>query len=241
MNNKIILLIFSLLVINACAQTTFVPEKDKPQEPAKVDIVSESSNIKIIEIEEGVKGPAEKAIEEVSDEEEISSEIRELLSIADKKVRSLSYKYKSQETKDFFYEFMVKGNKIKYTIDPTFKDLHLDDDAYDTIYINKEFKTALAYCDGRKCRVKGKKVALDYDENYILTPFDWLSNIEFVEKIGERSIDRRNTWKLSTNDFIIWIDTFFGMPLQVESNGNIYQFQKMSFNDVKDEDVSVKG
>jgi len=241
MNNKIILLIFSLLVINACAQTTFVPEKDKPQEPAKVEVVSESSKIKIIEINEEVEVPAEKAIEEVSDEEEISSEVKELLELADKKIKSLSYRYKGQETKDLFYEFMVKGNKIKYTIDPTFKDLHLDDDAYDTIYINNEFKTALAYCDGRKCRVKGKKAVLDYGENYILTPFDWLSNIEFAGKIGERSIDRRNTWKLSTNDFTIWIDTFFGVPLQVESNGNIYQFQKVSFNDVKDEDVSVKG
>ncbi|MCH8004070.1 MAG: hypothetical protein IH934_05570 [Nanoarchaeota archaeon] len=239
MNYKIIIttLIFSLLIVSACAQTTLVPEKDTSQEPVGVDVVSEIKKIKVIE--EEVEETKEE-IKEVVDEEEIS-EVEELLSIVDKKVESLRYSYKGQETKDFFYEFFVKGNKIKYILDPPYKVIDVDDDAYDTIYINKESRTALAYCDNKKCRVKGKKAVLDYDENYILTPFDWLNKIESAEIVGERLIDRRNTMKLTTNDFSIWIDTFFGVPLQVETVDNLYKFEKMSFNGVKDEDVSVKG
>jgi acid stress-induced BolA-like protein IbaG/YrbA len=242
MTNKIMfsMLIFSLLIITACAETATAPVKETPQEPAKVDVVGETSKIKVIVIEEELDEPVE-TIEEVDKEKGISSEVKELLSKADEEVQSLRYNYKGPETKDFFYEFVVKGNKIKYTIDPTFKDLHLDDDAYDMIYINKEFKTALAYCDGRECRSKGKKTYLDYDEVYILTPLDWLDRIEFAEKIGEEVIGRRNTWKLATNDFTVWIDDFFGVSVRVEFADNTHQFEKMVFNNVKDEEVSVKG
>jgi len=237
MNNKLIItiIIFSFLIISACTQTPLAPEKNTPQDPARVDVVSETSKIKIIEIEEEVEDPAEKV-----SEEEIT-EVEELLSISDKKVEGIRYSYKGPETKDFIYEFFVKGNKIKYILNPSFKVIDVDEDAYDTVYINKESETALAYCDGRKCRVKGKKGVLDYNENYILTPFDWLNKIESVDKVGEQLIDRRNTKKLTTNDFSIWVDTFFGVPLQVETTDNLYQFEKMSFNGVKDEDVSVKG
>ena len=137
--------------------------------------------------------------------------------------------------------FYVNGNKIKYTIDPTFKDLHLDDDAYDTIYINKEFETALAYCEDRKCTVKGKKASLDYDDAYILVSLDWLDNIGFAEKVGEEIIDRRSTSKLETkNSGIVWLDNFFGVPVQIEFNGEIYQFLKMSFNTLNNRDVTPK-
>jgi len=242
MTNKIIysMIILILLILNSCAKSTVVPVID-PQEPSKVVVVSETSKIKVIEIIEDDEKPAKKNKGQVIEEEEISSEVKDLLSIADKQVESLSYKYKGPDTKDLFFEVYVKGDKVKYTIDPTFKDLHLDDDAYDTIYINNEFKTALAYCDGRTCRVKGKKEVLDYSEYYLLTPFDWLSNIENAEKIGEKSIDRRNTWKISTIKFTVWIDTFFGVPMQVEFAGNTYQFKMMNFNKVKDDDVSPKG
>jgi len=237
MNNKlmIIILTFSILIISACTQTVSAPEENIPQVPAKVDVVSETKKKQVIEPKEEIK----ETVKEVSEEE--SSEVEELLSIADTKVESIRYMYKGPETKDFIYEFFIKGNNIKYILQPTYKSIDIDDDAYDAIYINKESETALAYCDGRKCRVKGKKRVLDYDENYILTPFDWLNKVKSAEIVGERLIDRRNSMKLTTNDFSIWIDTFFGVPLQVETADNLYKFEKMSFNGLKDEDVSVKG
>ena len=240
MNNKIIMttLIFSLLIISACAQTTLVPEKDVVQEPAGVDVVEETSKTKTTE--EKVEETKEEIKEEVSEED--ISEVEELLSIADKKVESTRYSYKGPETKDFFYEFFVKGNKIKYILNPSYKVIDVDEDAYDTVYINKESETALAYCDGRKCRVKGKKAVLDYDEVYILTPFDWINNVKFAEIGDGEQIDRRSTSRLFTSNLgTLWVDTFYGIPMQVEFAGNLYKFSDMGINQVRDQDVSVKG
>jgi len=241
MGNKIILsmLIFLPLIINACAPATEDPIRDIDKGPVGVIVVSETSKTKIIEEEQEVVEIEEETIIEVNVEE--TAEVKELLSIADKKVEGISYKYRGPETNEFFYEFFVKGNNVKYIIDPTYKDPHLDDDAYDAVYIDNQLKTALGYCDDRKCRIKGNKEVLDYDEVHILTPLDWLNSIEFAEKLGEELIGKRSTWKLSTNNFTIWVDSFFGVPLKVESNGSVYQFQMMKFNDIKDEDVTPKG
>ncbi|MBU90743.1 hypothetical protein CMO94_04325 [Candidatus Woesearchaeota archaeon] len=241
MANKIIfpLLIFSLLIISACAETTTAPVK-APQESAKVDVVGETIKIKVIEVDEEIEEPVEKIIEELSDEEGISSEIKELLAIADKQVESLRYSYKGPETNNFFYDFSVKGNKIKYILSPTyFIDVEVDE--YDAIYLDKEFETALAYCDSKKCYREGKKAVLDYDESYILTALDWLNEIKNAEKLGEEVIGKKNTWKLAADGFTVWIDTYLGVPVQVEFGDNIYLFEKMTYNDVKDEEVSVKG
>jgi len=219
MKNKIFFSLILLIVIYGCAQ---------PIEKAPIVSEQQEPEVNVIEKEE---------VEEEIEEDEISTEVKELLGLADEKVKSISYKYKGPQTKDFFYEFFVKGDDIKYVIDPTFKALDVDEDAYDTIFLNKEDKSASAYCDNRKCKVKGKKTEFDYDDVYIWTPLDWLDNIKVAEKIGGELIDNRKTWKLDTNIGTIWIDTFFGVPLQAEFMGNLHQFKKVTFNDVKDEDI----
>ena len=167
----------------------------------------------------------------------MSAEVKELLSKAEQKVQSISYKYKGSETSDL-YQFYVKDVRIRYILNPPVKSLDVDEDAYESIYINKEERTAEAYCAERKCKVKGKKENLSYDEAYVMTPLDWLNRIGYAEKLGEELIGKRSTWKLNTdNAGTVWIDTFFGVPLQIEFNGNEYQFMQMTFNDVKDSDV----
>lgn len=226
-------LIVLLLVVSACAKTAESPEKAQ-EKPADVDIVSETSRTKAVEAEEEVEEAEEGG-------KEISPEVKELLDIADKKVQSLRYSYKGPETKNFFYNFYVKGDNIKYILYLTYKTLDIDEDAYDAVCLNKKLETAQAYCDNRKCYVRGKKADIDYNEFYIWTPLDWIDNIEFAEKLGEEMIEKRNTWKLSTSNLgIIWVDRFFGVPLKAEFEGNIYHFQKMIFNDIEDEDVIPK-
>lgn len=227
MKYKIIfsMLIFSLLIISACV----------------VEVPEEGTPIEKQELEEVIEEEVEEPVEEVPEEKEMSLEVKELLGIADEKVQSLRYSYKGPETDESLYKFVMKGNNVKYVLDPPNKPIDAYEDAYDTIYLDTELKTAQAYCDDRKCKVKGKKADLGYDEVYIWTPLDWLDNIEFAEKVGEELIDRRNTWKLSTKNLgTMWVDSFFGVPLQVEFDENKYQFMKMVFNDVKDEEVIPK-
>ena len=214
-------LIISLLVITACVQTAV-----KPKEEEKTPEV----------VVEEVKTP-EPQVQETEPVKVIAPEIKELLNKSVKKVQSLSYSYKGPETQDFLYEFFIKGSEIKYIPQPSHKVIDIDEDAYDAIYLDTISKTAQAYCDTRKCKVNGKKADLEYDEVYIWTPLDWLDRIESAEKLGEQLIEDRSTWKISTNQGTMWIDLFYGIPLQIEFSGDVYKFQRMNFNDVKDEDV----
>ena len=224
-------ILLTTILIFGCA-----PVQEKvplDQKPAVVEPEIDSSDQKQTDEE-----PEEKEV--VLENLEIDDEVKELLSKSNKNVQSFSYKYKGPETKDFFYDLFVKENKVKYILDPTYKVINADDDAYDTIYLDVESETAKGYCDDRKCKVNGKKADLVYDDVYIWTPFDWLDDIESPEKIGEELIGKRSTWKLSTNKFMIWIDTFFGVPLQVEFAGELYNFDKMIFNQVNEEEVIPK-
>ena len=110
-------------------------------------------------------------------------------------------------------------------------------DSYDTIFIDKTAKTAQSYCVAAYCIYKGKKADLRYDDVYIATLFDWLSGLTYAKKTGEQVIDSRSTWKIETNNGILWLDVFYGIPLKVESGGKVYRFQEISVNSVKDSDV----
>lgn len=167
----------------------------------------------------------------------ISDEVKQLLDKSKTRVSNIYYKYKGPETEDKYYDFYIKGVKIKYL--PARKLQALDQqDSYNSIYINIADKTAKSYCDDRACIYKGMKSALDYDKTYILTMFDWANGITKANKVGEEVIDDRTTWKVQTNEGTFWLDTFYGIPLKIESNGKIYRFQQLNVNGVQDSDVT---
>jgi hypothetical protein len=224
-----VMLVVLLFAVSACVQQT-VETQPKPQEPAEANVPSETTVT-----EEAPE--IQKVPEDAKEAKEISPEVKELLSKADTRIQSLQYSYNGPETGDFLYNFYVKGGNIKYIPSYTNKVYKAGEDPWDTIYINKEVKTAETYCDDRTCQIKGKISDLDYDEYYIQTPLDWLSQIESAEKVSEEQIEKRSTWKISTNKGTMWIDTYYGIPMKIDSDGTVYEFQKMSFNTLKDEDV----
>lgn len=182
---------------------------------------------------EEVKQPAEKATVQ---KQEISAEVKELLGKSNAKVSSIYYKYRGPETGTNFHEFYVKGSKIRYKPYRELKSLDKPE-SYDSIFIDKAAKTAQSYCTEAYCSYKGKKADLNYDEAYIKTIFDWV-DVKEAKKIGEEVIDDRSTWKLETSNGILWVDTFYGIPLKVESSGKTYKFEQISVNSVKESDVS---
>ena len=167
--------------------------------------------------------------------QEIPADVLELLNKHKTKVSSIYYKYRGPETGNDFYEFYVRGSKIKYK--PSLETKSLDKpDSYDAIFIDKTAKTAQSYCLATYCAYKGKKADLSYATAYISTVFDWI-DVTSAEKVGEEVIDSRSTWKLETNKGIIWMDTFYGIPLKAESGGKTYRFEQISINNVQDSDV----
>ncbi len=171
----------------------------------------------------------------IGQKQEVSVEVKELLDKSKTRVQSIYYKYRGPETGDNFYEFYIKGDKIKYK--PALEIRTLDQkDSYDSIFIDKISETAQSYCIAAYCLYKGKKADLNYWNAYISTVFDWIGVVQ-AKKVGEEVIDDRNVWKIETNKGILWIDTFYGIPLKVESGGKIYRFQHISINSVQDSDV----
>ncbi len=213
-------LFFLFLLIASCAQQA--PQSAPKSEPAAVN---QPSSIQ----------PAARIINP-----QISTEVKQLLDKSKAKVNNIYYKYRGPETTSVGFdiiEFYVKGGKIKYK--PTRELISLDrQDSYDVVYIDSVSKTAQKYCDDRACIYKGKKGDLDYNNAYISTIFDWINAIKKADKVGEEVIDDRNVWKVNTNEGILWLDTFYGIPLQIESNGKIYKFQQLAVNSVQDSDVN---
>ena len=210
-------LLLFLLIISACA-----PKKQVVQPTPKV--------------EEKIQQPVQKESPTTPPAQpQIPAEVRDLLSKSKTKASSIYYKYRGPETGTNFYEFYVKGDRIKYT--PARELQSLDQpNSFDSIFIDKTAKIAYSYCEAANCKVKGKKADLDYNEAYIQTVFDWI-NVMQAEKIGEEVIESRNTWKLQTNKGFVWVDVFYGVPLKAESNGNNYRFEQIAVNGVKDSDV----
>ena len=181
----------------------------------------------------GTKTQAETTQEKPATE--IAADIKELLNKHKTKISSIYYKYRGPETGINFHEFYVKGNKIKYK--PFLEIKSLDKpDSYDSIFIDKLAKTAQSYCIATYCAYKGKKADLSYTTAYISTVFDWI-DVTSAEKVGEEVIDSRNTWKIETNKGILWVDTFYGIPLKIESGGKAYKFEQLAVNSVTDADV----
>ncbi|MBI2653809.1 hypothetical protein HYX02_03275 [Candidatus Woesearchaeota archaeon] len=168
--------------------------------------------------------------------QEIAQEVKDLLEKHKTRVQSISYKYRGPETGNNFYVFYVKGSKIRYN--PYLEIKTLDSpDSYDAIFIDKTAKTAASYCIAAHCLYKGKKQDLIYDDAYIATITDLVSGLAQANKVGEEVIDDRNTWKIETNKGTLWVDTFYGVPLKVESGGKTYKFEQVSVNSVQDSDV----
>ncbi|MEK6983610.1 MAG: hypothetical protein AABX33_03480 [Nanoarchaeota archaeon] len=169
----------------------------------------------------------------------ISQEVKELLLKSKTKISSVYYTYRGPETTikgDNYYEFYVKGNKVKYK--PAFETKVFDQkDSFDSIFFDTAAKTAESYCSAAFCTYKGKKADLNYGQSYILSVLDWIDYITRAKKVGEEIIDDRSTWKIDTDVGMIWIDTFYGVPLKIESGGKTYRFQSISVNSVTDSDV----
>ncbi len=213
----LILSIAFLIIVAACTTVQTQQEPITPKPEPKVETK-----------------PIEKPL--VEPKKVISDAVKGLLDKSKVRVKNIYYKYRGPETGNNFHEFYVKDNKIKYR--PAREIQALDrQDSYDVIFIDNAVKTAQSYCEAAYCVYKGKKADLVYGDVYILTVFDWINGITEATKVGEEVIDDRNTWKVQANNGILWLDTFYGIPLKVESNGKVYRFQQISVNSVQDSDV----
>ena len=212
----LLMIVMSLFVISCAAQQTQVPAAQQPTNEQAA--------------EQPVQQPTQQK-QTIS----ASAEVKDLLEKHKTKVSSIRYLYKGPETSDNYHKFYIKGSNIKYEPYLAIKTLDKQD-SYDTIFIDTESKSAQSYCVAAYCKYGGLKGNLNYDDAYIDTIFDWLK-VTQAAKVGEEVIDSRSTWKIQTEKGIVWIDTFYGVPLKADADGVIYKFEQLSVNSVADADV----
>ncbi|MEK6809404.1 MAG: hypothetical protein AABY40_01900, partial [Nanoarchaeota archaeon] len=166
-----------------------------------------------------------------------TSEVEELLAKS-KNVVSMSYDYKRvDQPLEKPLKVWIKKVTVKQEL-PTQTNI-LNSKEMDIIVFNTLAKTANAYCESKKYCIKtGDIGAVDYNQYYLKTPLDWIEGVSSAKKKGEARLANRDVWILQLEgEVIMYVDTFFGVPLRVDNGQERYEFQNPVFNGVTDEEV----
>ncbi len=117
---------------------------------------------------------------------------------------------------------------------------------YDTIYFNFGTETAKAYCETQSaetCPDRDKSANVDFDKFRVLTPYQWLDMIETADVTGRsEQIDGRTGKEISfsygSKDGTMFLDSFYGLPLEVTYDGVTYEYQNSKINLNKDTELT---
>lgn len=169
---------------------------------------------------------------------QIPTDIQQLLDKSEKVV-SLSYSYDNiNNNLDLPLHFWIKGDIVKREL-PIETDI-LYKNELDVVIFDTAKRTATGYCESHKyCKQVGKIREVDYDQYYIKTPFDWIEKTTSAEKVSEEVMFKRDTWKIKVNGgVLVWVDSFYGIPLKVDEGNKRYEYGWPLFNQLSDSDVA---
>jgi len=149
------------------------------------------------------------------------------------KVKSVSYiHHESADISKPSYRIAIKDRLMKISL-PTQTDL-LNKNTVDMVIIDGARKEAQGYCESLKyCIEQGNQGAVDYAAYYKKSPFDWVEEVQEAELLTDQRLFNRDTTKVLVNgEYTYWVDSFFGIPLKVEGNNEVYTYDTPLFNGV---------
>jgi hypothetical protein len=123
------------------------------------------------------------------------------------------------------------------------KSTYSADESFDVVYLNLSDKTmATGYCElasKETCPDRNRKYEADFEKYHITTPYEWLDLVSEADLTGRsKQIDSRQakeiTFRTAEGEGTMWLDSFFGLPLEVNYNGVDYKFQNAVINNVKE-------
>ncbi|MEM4263296.1 MAG: hypothetical protein QW666_00165 [Candidatus Woesearchaeota archaeon] len=257
---KILLGLLIMVLVAACAA---IKEEGTP---AKEEAVKTS-----IEVKEEVKEPAVAPVPTtttpkpkttttpvpaetkpiVVQSKELSPELKDLLTKADRRVQSVVYTYAGPSTQGRFLDtYFVKGKYIK--VDLYASDPYVIETYFDTVYLDTALQTATARCEEkRRCISTNvdntKKIFnVSYADYRLKTPYEWIKDITFAEIIGPEVMEGRQVTKIKYSDARssteMWVDDAYGMPIKIvvtfdDGTKETYMFKDYKFNTLADSDV----
>jgi len=145
------------------------------------------------------------------------------------------------------YKYLVKGNKAKIIL---LEQLVFPDGNADVVYIDYDQESAFAYCVklGAFCTDLKRARAVNFADYAIVLPPSWIDNLKYGTKT--RSLTFENVpvdvvqYAADGKQYEAYIHNYWGYPLRIaikNAAGDIvggYEYRSMSFQDVKDADVT---
>ncbi len=266
------LAIIALLILAACAPTepskakqiaeeikeqTETPAVETPQTEQPIEQPTEETAVEQPEVKTPAKDLVE-AMEETTSEPQKRTKMYRFLDTFAKDVKSYQFKYKKDSyfTKGTRYKIILYLPSIVKGV--TFGDATKSYFYYDTVYVDRAGKTAVAYCEGHNEQVN-KQCAefelydlgypVNYDDYEITLPEDWLFSYlnkepSFIDD-NKYYIQGRASVFLKFNEepvIEMSMDPGTGLPLRVDQKkGNQilgrYDYENLASNKVRDVDM----
>jgi hypothetical protein len=153
--------------------------------------------------------------------------------------------YQDQTIHPEEWETWVKGNRMHVKL----REMdNIRGDVYvDNIFLNTATKDAEGYCERSvyRCADPNSPVDVQFKKYYRKTPFEWIQEVTYAEKVAEEQMQQRNVWKIEYTEgdakTTMWVDEYYGIPMKIRvSEGGVvneYIFEDLGFNAVDDSDL----
>ena len=228
---------------------------EPPKETIEPPVVETGETAETEDVDETEPAVATKPLPEL----ELTGELKELMDKLNRKVKNYKYTYgvPPLSTEINIYSVQLKNSKGEedyliridlYDYEPT-----MLQDYWDTVFLNPAVQEAKVYClDKSRCQSKeinklNKTEEVSYNEYYKKTPTDWAKEIPNDAKlIGPELLDKKTVTKFEYTSpegtkNTIWLDTTYGLPMQVvleQADGTKikHSYRDMEINTETDED-----
>ncbi len=159
------------------------------------------------------------------------------------KVKGYKYLYYGPPNPGFGLEFRILGSKARLYLGTLSK--LADGNTYDTVYLDLDEKSAVAYCESVSCTNKGS-LGVNFDAYYHPTPSDFVSSVSSAKLRNYELLYQRKTAVIVFEDTkgmngTMWLDTVYGMPVKVQFDNSNYEYREIAFNTVAGDEVVPKG
>ncbi len=215
-----------LLVAAGCGKA-----KEQPVAKPEAEIKPEAS-----------PAPAPPVVVEKAPVSGIDSDVQEVLDKRSK-VKGYKYLYYGPPNPGFGLEFRILGSKARLYLGTLSK--LADGKTYDTVYLDLDEKSAVAYCESVSCTNKGS-LGVNFEEYYRPAPSDFAISVSGAKLRNYELLYQRKTAVIIFEDAkgingTMWLDTVYGMPVKVQFNNSNYEYREIAFNTVAGDEVLPKG